>query len=143
MRLRNVKNKEIIMEEADSLIKDPFPYCGKWKEYFKNVEYDFGEYILEDVRTILNTYVENYYVESDTQEEWFNRIKEMCDNLGYASNMKAYRENPENYKGSVVDVTNIIRIALTTLSNTPDLFLLMKLLGEDKVKERFLKCINN
>ena len=36
MRLRNVKNKEIIMEEADSLIKDPFPYRGKWREYFKN-----------------------------------------------------------------------------------------------------------
>lgn len=117
-----------------SEIKDKTWYM--YDEYFKNVEYDFGDYNLEDVRTILNTYVENYYVESDTQEEWFNRIKEMCDSLGYASNMKAYRENPENYKGSVVDVTNIIRIALTTLSNTPDLYSIIKILGKERVINR-------
>lgn len=121
-----------------SEIKDKTWYM--YDEYFKNVEYDFGDYNLEDVRIILNTYVDNYYVESDTQEDWFNRIKEMCDNLGYASNMKAYRENPENYKGSVVDVTNIIRIALTTLSNTPDLYSIIKILGKQRVINR-LKSI--
>jgi glutamyl-tRNA synthetase len=77
------------------------------------------------------------------QESWFNKIKEMCDELGYASNMKEYKKNPELFKGNVADVSGVLRIALTSLSNTPDLFLLMKLLGEDKVKERFLKCINN
>lgn len=117
-----------------SEIKDKTWYM--YDEYFDNIEYDFGEYNIEDVRIILNMYIEKYYVDTDTQEEWFNRIKEMCDTLGYASNMKLYRENPENYKGSVVDVTNIIRIALTTLSNTPDLYSLIKILGKERVTRR-------
>ncbi len=36
MRLRNVKNKEIIMENAFSLIRNPFEYKGKWRDYFHN-----------------------------------------------------------------------------------------------------------
>ena len=36
MRLRNVKNKEEIMRESDSLIVNPTNYKGKWKEYFNN-----------------------------------------------------------------------------------------------------------
>ncbi len=107
-----------------------------YDEYFQNIEYNFLEYDLNDVRLILNTYIEKYYNELDTQEEWFNRIKEMCDNLGYASNMKDYKEHPLNYKGSIVDVTNIIRIALTTLSNTPNLYDIMKILGKDRVIKR-------
>lgn len=117
-----------------SEIKDKTWYM--YDEYFKNVEYNFGEYDLESVRNILKTYVDSYFVEEDTQEEWFNRIKEMCNSLGYATDMKAYRENPENYKGSVVDVTNMIRIALTTLSNTPNLYNIIKILGKDRVLKR-------
>ncbi len=96
----------------------------------------------EEIKNILNTYVDKYMDFTD-QEIWFNKIKEMCDELGYASNMKEYKKNPELFKGNVADVSGVLRIALTSLSNTPDLFLLMKLLGEVKVKERFLKCINN
>ncbi len=36
MRLRNVKNKEEIMRESDSLIVNSTNYKGKWKEYFNN-----------------------------------------------------------------------------------------------------------
>ena len=55
--------------------------------------------------------------------------------------MKEYKKNPDLYKGNVADVSGVLRIALTSLSNTPDLYLLMTILGEDKVKERFLTCI--
>ena len=112
-------------------------------ELFVNPDYGWNKITdKEEIKNILNTYVDKYMDFTD-QEIWFNKIKEMCDELGYASNMKEYKKNPELFKGNVADVSGVLRIALTSLSNTPDLFLLMKLLGEDKVKERFLKCINN
>ena len=76
-------------------------------------------------------------------DDWFNKIKEMCDELGYASNMKDYKKTPELFKGSVADVSGVLRVALTSLTNTPDLFLIMTLLGADRIKERFRECISN
>ena len=107
-----------------------------YDEYFKNVTYDFGEYNLDEVKSILKLYTDKYYNEKDNQDEWFNKIKEMCQELGYESNMKVYKESPESFKGSIVDVTNIIRIALTTLSNTPNLYDIIKILGHDRVVNR-------
>ena len=61
----------------------------------------------------------------------------MCDELGYASNMKDYKKNPENYKGNVADVSTVLRVALTSKSMTPDLFEIMNILGKDEVKLRY------
>ncbi len=108
-----------------------------YDEYFKDITYDFLEYDLKEVKEILNIYIENYYKEADTQEEWFNRIKELCESLNYATNMKLYKEDPSSYRGSIVDVTNMIRIALTTLTTTPDLYSIMQILGKDRIIERF------
>ena len=74
---------------------------------------------------------------------WFNKVKEMCDELGYASNIKEYKKNPEAYKGNVADIASVIRVSLTSKMNTPDLYEIMVLLGKDKIKERFTKCINS
>ena len=107
-----------------------------YNEYFKNVTYNFGEYKIDDVKEIVTSYIKEYYDENDDQDTWFARIKEMCQNLGYESNMKVYKENPSNYKGSIVDVTNIIRISLTTLSNTPNLYDIIRILGKERVEKR-------
>ena len=56
--------------------------------------------------------------------------------------MKAYRENPDNYKGSVADVSNIIRVSLTTKTTTPDLYEIMKLLGKERILKRFENIAN-
>ena len=63
----------------------------------------------------------------------------MCDELGYASNMKEYKKNPENFKGNVADVSTVLRVALTSKSMTPDLFEIMNLFGIDRIKERYNK----
>lgn len=107
-----------------------------YDEYFKDIKYDFGDKSTKEVKNILDTYISKYYNENDTEEEWFNKVKEFCEENGYATNMKDYKENQEKYKGSVIDVTNMIRIALTTLSMTPNLYDIMKILGEKRVKER-------
>ena len=87
-------------------------------------------------------YINKYFNILDDKETWFNKIKLLCDELGYASNVKDYRVNPSNYKGSVVDVSNVIRVALTTKNTTPDLYEIMKLLGSDRVIDRFNKILN-
>lgn len=121
-----------------SEIKDKTWYM--YPEYFDSSKCDFSAYNREEVKTILTKYKE-IYKESDTGEEWFTKIKKMCDELGYASDMKAYKENPTPYKGSIVDVTNIIRITLTTLTTTPDLYSIMKILGSTEIMTRFDKMI--
>jgi len=107
-----------------------------YDEYFKDVTYDFGTFKKEEVKEILNTYITEYYNESDDQDTWFSKIKELCESLGFATDMKAYKVNPENYKGSVVDITNFIRIGLTTLTTTPNLYDIMQILGKERVTKR-------
>ena len=90
----------------------------------------------DEIKNILNSYIE-IYDEKDDKETWFNKIKELCDKLGYASDMKAYKENPDNFKGSVADVSTVIRVGTTTRSQTPDLYEILRILGKERVKERF------
>ncbi len=90
----------------------------------------------DEIKNILNSYIE-IYDEKDDKETWFNKIKELCDKLGYASDMKVYKENPDNFKGSVADVSTVIRVGTTTRSQTPDLYEILRILGKERVKERF------
>ena len=90
----------------------------------------------EEIQKITNTYMEKYFNVSD-KEAWFNGVKELSESLGYASNMKDYKEHPENYKGSVADVSTVLRVALTSLSMTPDLYEIMSLLGKEKIAKRY------
>ena len=53
--------------------------------------------------------------------------------------MKEYKANPDNYKGSVADVSTVIRVATTTSSMTPDLYEILRLLGKERIEERFNK----
>ena len=82
---------------------------------------------------------DKYYSELDDKDTWFNKIKLLCDELGYASDMKAYKENPDSFKGNVADVSTVIRVALTTSSMTPDLYELLKLIGKERIEKRFSK----
>ena len=91
---------------------------------------------LNEIKNILNKYIE-IYEENDDKETWFNKIKRLCDELGYASDMKAYKLNPENYKGNVADVSTVLRVCLTTKSMTPDLYDIMKILGTERMKKRY------
>ena len=90
----------------------------------------------KEIENILNTYINEYYDIDDDKDTWFNKMKELTDNLGYTSNMKEYKENPDKYKGSIADVSMVIRVALTTLSMTPDLYEIMKILGMEQIEKR-------
>ena len=95
-----------------------------------------------DVRQILNEYA-GVYDPADDSGQWFERIKALADKLGYASNMKDYKKNPEAYRGSVADVSMVIRVAVTGRQNSPDMYDVMQVLGQNKVLERLRRAAEN
>ncbi len=125
--------------ESFSSIKSNIWYM--YDEYFNNdVTYNFGKITdKEEVKTILKAYIEKYYDAADDKDTWFHKIKDLTEELGYCADMKAYRENPDMYKGSIADVSTVIRVAATTSSMTPDLYEILKLLGKDRIISRFYR----
>lgn len=91
----------------------------------------------EEINNILSAYIEKYYSESDEKEIWFEKMKLLANDFGYAKEVKEYKENPGNYKGHVGDISLVLRIALTTKSMTPDLYDIMKLLGKEVISKRY------
>ncbi len=90
----------------------------------------------KEISEIVNTYFNEYYDESDDKETWFNKIKDLSEKLGYAREVKEYKEHPEKYKGHVGDVSTVLRIAITHESMTPDLYEIMKILGKNRMLNR-------
>ena len=80
--------------------------------------------------------MDKYFDVSD-KESWFNGVRELTTYLGYCANMKEYKEDPSKYKGSVADISTVLRVALTSKSMSPDLYEIMRLLGKDRIIERF------
>ena len=127
--------------ESFSTIKNQIWYM--FDEYFTgNLVYNFDKIKdKNEIATILKTYISKYYDENDDKDTWFNKIKELTDELGYCSNMKEYRNNPDNYKGSVADISTVIRVAMTTSTMTPDLYEILRLLGKKRIEDRINKLI--
>ncbi len=108
-----------------------------YDELFNNVDYEWQKINNnQEINNMLNIYLNKYYNIDDDKETWFSKIKLLCDQLGFASDMKAYKEKPDNYKGNIADVSMVIRVALTSKSMTPDLYEIMKLLGVKRIQER-------
>ena len=104
-------------------------------ELFKR-EDEFPENVDEETRkTILSKYLETFDI-SDDQETWFGKVRAVTEELGFAVRPKDYKKNPDMYKGSVVDVSNVIRVAMTGRLNSPDLWEINQLLGDEKVRNR-------
>ncbi len=91
----------------------------------------------ELIEKIVKTYFEKYYDEADDKQTWFDKVKELAGEFGFAKEVKEYKANPDKYPGHVGDVSTALRIRLTGRSQTPDLYEIMKVIG----KERLLKRI--
>ena len=111
-----------------------------WNKEEKNYEFQVINN-KEEINEILNSYITKYYSDSDTKEEWFNKMKDLAAEFGYAREVKEYKENPENFKGHIGDISLVLRIALTTKSMTPDLYDIMQILGKERISERYSNFI--
>ena len=131
--------------------KKPRKDIAKWSDVKENIEYMYDDKFLakeqeypyqvinekEDVDKILNLYMEKYYDENDDKQQWFDKIKELAGELGYAKEVKEYKANPDAYKAHVGDVSTVLRVALTGRTNTPDMYEIMEVLGKDSIEKRF------
>ena len=122
---------------------------AKWSEVKDYISYFFPEYYESDFTLPENinpadaaAIAEKYagvFDLNDDKDTWFSRIKDLCAPLGFTPNVKEYKADPSAFKGHVGDVSTVIRIALTSRKNTPDLYSIMSILGTDEIKAR-LAC---
>ena len=95
---------------------------------------------LEEAKRIIEAYTKAYVYDT-TAEEWFEGLKAIAMELGYTADRKAFKKDPTAFKGMVSDVAGVVRAALTHRTNTPDLYTIMHILGEEVVRERFSQFI--
>ena len=124
-----------------SEVKDTIDYM--YQNVFENMnEYEFQKINDgEEIKDILKTYIEKYFDISDDKDTWFNKMKDLAEEKGYSREVKEYKANPEQYKGHVGDISTVIRVALTTKHNTPDLYEIMQVLGKETVENRIKRFV--
>jgi len=111
-------------------------YSYMFNEYFDpktTLNFD-SKFKKSTILKFLNEYLLAYSPEDDKQE-WFDRLKTRAADCGFVD-MKTYKANPEMYEGNVADASNILRVALTGKTNTPDLYEIMKVLGTGEIRQR-------
>lgn len=120
--------------------KDARPYMGFFfDEYLEKPVFDekFEKQIICDA---LNRFLASFDI-ADDSSAWFEKVKAVTTDLGFTTDMKAYKANPENFKGTVADVSTFIRLAVTGKTNSPDLYTVMQILGYDRTCDRIRKTI--
>lgn len=133
--------------------KKPRKDIAKWSDVLDYVSYMYDEtfvpnYELNGNATpslavkVIEEYLKVVNLDDD-KDAWFGRMKEVCLLVGCTPNVKEYKAEPEKFEGHVGDVSTIIRVALTGRTNTPDLFAITALLGEDTVKARLNSALNH
>lgn len=135
----NVKPRKDISKWAD--VKDSIIYMYEDK-FYNEEEYNFGKVLDRgEISKILKLYIEKYYNESDDKQTWFDKMKDLAEEVGYAREVKEYKKEPEKWPGHVGDISTVLRVALTKRQNTPDLYEIMQVLGKDIVVKRLNKFI--
>ncbi len=119
---------------------------GKWSEVRDAFSFMFDELFdgkydeienvsKEDKLALVESYI-SMYDENADNGAWFDTLKDLAEKNGFAREVKEYKANPEAYKGHVGDVSNVIRVAVTGRTKSPDLYSIMKTLGKDRVMQR-------
>lgn len=89
----------------------------------------------DTVNEVIAAYSE-VYDPADDNQAWFAKVKQIASGAGFAAEMSEYKAHPENFKGSVADVAEILRIAVTGMPNSPDLCTIMNILGRERTLSR-------
>jgi len=144
------KARSVSIFNIDRETPKPRKDIAKWNEVRDYISYFFNEIYTEDftlpaninpadAAAIAKAYSGEFSL-ADDKDTWFARIKGLCEPFGFTPNVKEFKQNPDAFKGHVGDVSTIIRVALTSRTNTPDLYSIMSLLGEDEIKARLARA---
>ena len=149
--LENEKDYSLKVFGIERGNKKPRKDISKWSDVKENISYMYNELFekdkseyqyqvinnKEEIGKILDLYITKYYNIEDDKQTWFDKIKELAGEMGYAKEVKEFKANPNAYKAHVGDVSTVLRVALTKRTNTPDMYEIMQVLGKDTIKSRF------
>ena len=128
---------------------------AKWSDVKENIEYMYDDEFYKKERTyeyqkvtdkelinkIITLYMEKYYNENDDKQTWFDKIKDLSQEVGFAREVKEWKKEPEKWPGHVGDISTVLRVALTSKANTPDMYEIMQVLGKEKIIKRFKEAM--
>ena len=121
--------------------KDAKPYMGFfYDEYLEAPVFD-EKFDKATVAEALNRFLEKFDI-ADDSGVWFEKVKEITTEMGFTTDMKAYKADPTAYKGTVADISTFIRQAVTGKTNSPDLYTVMQILGKDRTVARIQAVLN-
>ena len=128
---------------------------SKWSDVKNSIIYMFDEKYSDiptdyakisdksEIKKILELYLEKYFDINDDKQLWFDKIKDLAEEVGYAREVKEYKQEPEKWPGHVGDISTVLRVSLTGRQNTPDLYEIMQTLGKESVLNRLKNVIDN
>ena len=119
---------------------DAQPYMGFfYDEYLEAPVFD-EKFDKAVIRSALEKFLERFNFQDDATV-WFDKVKEITQELGFTTDMKAYKQNPDAFPGTVADVSTFLRLAVTGKTNSPDLYTVMQILGKDVTVSRIRKAM--
>jgi glutamyl-tRNA synthetase len=120
--------------------KEAKPYMGFFYDEYMDQPVFEEKFSADIIRNVLTKFLAAYD-SADDATVWFNKVKAITEEIGFTTDMKAYKANPDAFPGTVADVSAMIRMAVTGKANSPDLYSVMQVLGTDRCKERIEKAI--
>ena len=148
--VNNNKEKLISILNIEKYIKRPRKDIASFSDVRKYTWYMFDELYNDDAYknvevkdfyniNILQDYFDNFYDIRDDKDTWFNKIKLLAEKYNFAKEVKEYKNNPSLYKGHVGDVCELIRVGITSLNQTPDLYEILKYLDKNSIQKRITR----
>ena len=121
--------------------KEAKPYMGLFYDaYLQKPEFD-NKFDKAVIRTVLEKFIA-IYDPADDSSAWFDKVKAITEDIGFTTDMKAYKADPEAFPGTVADVSTFIRQAVTGQTNSPDLYTVMQILGKERSLARINEVLN-
>ena len=122
--------------------KDAKEYMGFfYDEYLQQPVFD-EKFSKETIKTALEKFI-TVYDYADDASVWFEKVKAITEEMGFTTDMKAYKADPDAFPGTVADISNFIRLAVTGKTNAPDLHTVMQILGKERSLARIQATIEN
>ena len=122
---------------------DAKPYMGFFFDEIFAIEDAYDEkFDKADIKAALSAFLADYS-DSDEMNTWFEKIKAVARSIGYADDMKAYKADPSAFRGNVADVSMFLRVAVTGKLNSPDMYAVMQVMGDARVRARIESMINS
>jgi glutamyl-tRNA synthetase len=147
---RELALRALDVERVD--VENPRKDLRKWSDFRTAYGFFFNELFTpltgpEDERLaelnlpakVITEFVSDFvagYQQLDDPTEWFNQIRDLAGKHGFAKNAKEYKKDPDAYPGSIREASQLIRVALTGSTRSPDMYSITKAIGTDEVLRR-------